>query len=154
VTITRGTDDEFEVEVIESRRFALRINQMYTRLAADLHRSSASMNPDEKKHVQQYVGRAKLFIANINQRRQTMFQDHHLHRRAAARLPGPRDPFATTAQSAGIAEELGIHESTVSRATASKYALLPNGEVIPYSHFFTPSLSIKDIMKVECAAQS
>ena len=48
---------------------------------------------------------------------------------------------------AGIAEELGIHESTVSRATASKYALLPNGEVIPYSHFFTPSLSVKDIMK-------
>jgi apolipoprotein N-acyltransferase len=47
-----------------------------------------------------------------------------------------------------------VHESTVSRATASKYALLPNGEVIPYSHFFTPSLSIKDIMKVECAAQS
>ena len=31
------------------------------------------MNPDEKRHVQQYVGRAKLFIANINQRRQTLF---------------------------------------------------------------------------------
>jgi RNA polymerase sigma-54 factor len=25
--------------------------------------------------------------------------------------------------------------------------MLPNGEVIPYSHFFTPSLSVKDIMK-------
>ena len=32
------------------------------------------MSPEEKKHVQQYVGRAKLFIANINQRRQTMFK--------------------------------------------------------------------------------
>ncbi|MGI9146380.1 MAG: hypothetical protein ACR2IK_07525 [Chloroflexota bacterium] len=51
----------------------LRINPMYTRLAADLHQSGASMNTDEKKHVQQYVGRAKLFIANITQRRQTMF---------------------------------------------------------------------------------
>ena len=56
VTITRGTDDAFEIEVIESRRFALRINPLYTRLAADLHRSSASMNTDEKKHVQQFVG--------------------------------------------------------------------------------------------------
>src|SRR5207253_6664061 len=73
VTITRQENDEFEIEVIESRRFMLRINPMYTRLAADLHHSSASMNTDEKKHVQQYVGRAKLFIANINQRRQTMF---------------------------------------------------------------------------------
>ena len=25
--------------------------------------------------------------------------------------------------------------------------MLPNGEVIPYSHFFTPSLSVKDILK-------
>src|SRR5919201_793555 len=48
---------------------------------------------------------------------------------------------------AGIADQLGVHESTVSRATASKYAMLPNGAVIPYSHFFTPSLSVKDIMK-------
>jgi RNA polymerase sigma-54 factor len=40
-----------------------------------------------------------------------------------------------------------MHESTVSRATAARFALLPNGEVILYSHFFTPSLSVKDIMK-------
>jgi RNA polymerase sigma-54 factor len=25
--------------------------------------------------------------------------------------------------------------------------MTPDGEVIPYSHFFTPSLSIKDVMK-------
>ena len=147
VTITRGKDDEFEIEVIESRRFVLRINPMYTRLAADLHRSSASMNGDEKKHVQQYVGRAKLFIANVNQRRQTMLMITTciVERQRAYLDHGIRSlqPLSR----AGIAEQLGIHESTVSRATASKYALLPNGEVIPYSHFFTPNLSVKDIMK-------
>src|SRR5919204_5009730 len=72
VTITK-TADGFDVEVVESRRFVLRVNPMYTRLSADLHRSSANMNAEEKRHVQQYVGRAKLFIANINQRRQTLF---------------------------------------------------------------------------------
>ncbi|MDQ6669370.1 MAG: RNA polymerase factor sigma-54 [Chloroflexota bacterium] len=147
VTITRGADGQFEIDVIESRRFMLRINPMYTRLAADLYRSSASMNTDEKKHVQQYVGRAKLFIANINQRRQTMFMITAciVERQRAYLDHGIRSlqPLSR----AGIAEQLGIHESTVSRATASKYALLPNGEVIPYSHFFTPSLSVKDIMK-------
>jgi hypothetical protein len=35
----------------------------------------------------------------------------------------------------------------------SKFALLPNGEVIPYSHFFTPSLSVKDIMKEAIAKE-
>ena len=46
-----------------------------------------------------------------------------------------------------MALELGVHESTVSRATAGKYVMTPDGEVIPYSHFFTPSLSIKDVIK-------
>src|ERR1700738_55670 len=130
VLINRGVDD-FEVEVVESRRFVLRVNPMYTRLSADLHRSSAAMNPDEKRHVQQYVGRAKLFIANINQRRQTLFNitrclvdqqrdflDHGVrHLRPLSR--------------AAVAQQLGVHESTVSRATAQKYVMLPSGEVIP-----------------------
>jgi RNA polymerase sigma-54 factor len=146
VVISKGPDD-FEVEVVESRRFVLRVNPMYTRLSADLHRSSAAMNPDEKRHVQQYVGRAKLFIANINQRRQTLFnitrclvdqQREFLEHGVRHLRPLSR---------AAVAQQLGVHESTVSRATAQKYVMLPNGEVIPYAHFFTPSLSVKDIMK-------
>jgi RNA polymerase sigma-54 factor len=46
-----------------------------------------------------------------------------------------------------VAAELGVHESTVSRATAAKYVMLPTGEVIPLSHFFTPSLSAKDVIR-------
>src|SRR5213082_2295089 len=146
VVISSGPED-FEVEVVESRRFVLRVNPMYTRLSADLHRSSAAMNPEEKRHVQQYVGRAKLFIANINQRRQTLFnitrclvdqQRDFLEKGVRHLRPLSR---------AAVAQQLGVHESTVSRATASKYVMLPNGEVIPYAHFFTPSLSVKDIMK-------
>jgi RNA polymerase sigma-54 factor len=146
VVISQGPED-FEVEVVESRRFVLRVNPMYTRLSADLHRSSASMNPDEKRHVQQYVGRAKLFIANINQRRQTLYnitrclvdqQRDFLEKGVRHLRPLSR---------AAVAQQLGVHESTVSRATASKYVMIPNGEVIPYAHFFTPSLSVKDIMK-------
>jgi RNA polymerase sigma-54 factor len=147
VVISTASDGDFEVEVVESRRFVLRVNPMYTRLSADLHRSSAAMNPEERRHVQQYVGRAKLFIANINQRRQTLFnitrclvdqQRDFLEKGVRHLRPLSR---------AAVAQQLGVHESTVSRATASKFVMLPNGEVIPYAHFFTPSLSVKDIMK-------
>src|SRR5919197_5622033 len=146
VVIASGPED-FEVEVVESRRFVLRVNPMYTRLSADLHRSNGDMTAEEKKHVQQYVGRAKLFIANINQRRQTLYnitrclvdqQREFLDKGVRHLRPLSR---------AAVAQQLGVHESTVSRATASKYVMLPNGEVIPYAHFFTPSLSVKDIMK-------
>src|SRR2546421_11529564 len=146
VVISKGPDD-FEVEVVESRRFVLRVNPMSTRLSADLHRSSAPMNPVEKRHVQQYVGRAKLFIANINQRRQTLFNITRclVDQQREFLEKGVR--FLRPLSRAAVAQQLGVHESTVSRATASKYVMLPNGEVIPYAHFFTPSLSVKDIMK-------
>jgi len=145
VIIAKG-ESGFEVEVVESRRFVLRVNPMYTRISTEIP-STGPMSLDDKRHVQQYVGRAKLFIANINQRRQTIhnittclvkkqqdFLEHGVrHLRPLSR--------------AAIALELGIHESTVSRATAAKYVMLPAGEVIPFSHFFTPSLSVKDIIK-------
>ena len=100
-----------------------------------------------RKHIQRYVGRAKLFIANLDRRRQTLYnitrclvdkQEEFLQRGVRHLKPLSR---------AAVAAELGVHESTVSRATAGKYVMTPDGEVIPYSHFFTPSLSIKDVIK-------
>jgi RNA polymerase sigma-54 factor len=37
---------------------------------------------------------------------------------------------------ADVARELGVHESTVSRAVADKTALLPSGQLLPLSAFF------------------
>ena len=86
-------------------------------------------------------------MANIDQRRQTLqrivaylvsFQGDYLANGVRHLRPLTR---------AMVAAELGVHESTVSRATASKYVMLPTGEVVPLSHFFTPSLSAKDVIK-------
>jgi RNA polymerase sigma-54 factor len=40
-----------------------------------------------------------------------------------------------------------MHESTVSRATAGKFVLLPSGQVVAFSVFFTASLGVKDVIK-------
>jgi RNA polymerase sigma-54 factor len=40
-----------------------------------------------------------------------------------------------------------MHESTVSRATAGKFVLIPSGQVVPFSVFFTASLGVKDVIK-------
>jgi RNA polymerase sigma-54 factor len=140
-------EDEFAIEVMESRRFFMRLNPMYSRLAAELRGTEQHYSDDEKRHIQQYVARAKLFMSNINQRRETMM-------RIARVLVEVQEDFLrhgvrhlrplTRAQ---VAERTGLHESTVSRATAGKYVMLPNRMVIPFSDFFTASLSIKDVMK-------
>ncbi len=140
-------DKGFEVDVVESKRFFLRINPLYRELMMRSQQHEAQLNDNEKKHIQQYVSRARLFMANIDQRRQTLqrivaflvsYQGEYLDKGVRHLRPLTR---------AMVAAELGVHESTVSRATAQKYVMLPSGEVVPLAHFFTPSLSAKDVIK-------
>ena len=137
----------FEIEVIESKRFFLRVNPAYTQVFKESKAQQSAFSDDERQHVQHYVMRARLFIANINQRRQTLgritrciveLQRDFLENGVRALKPLTR---------AKVAIELDMHESTVSRATAAKYVMLPTGEVIPFSHFFVANLSIKDVIK-------
>ena len=169
-------DGELTVEVVETKHFHLRTNSLYERLSADMGRkraSAASVSangahaggngaaPDvtppaalavpasdgDRAHIRQYSTRAKLFISNIQQRRETLLKIS----RCIAELQEPflrggvRELRPLTR--AVVAQQVGVHESTVSRATANKYVMLPSRRVIPFSDFFTPSLSIKDVIK-------
>ena len=153
VIITEG-DRGFEVEVVESRRFALSVNSMYQQLLQQVSNSGSQVSDEEREHIQHYVSRAKMFIANINQRRQTMqkITDYLVEHQQEYLKGGVRQLKPLTR--AMLAEKTGIHESTVSRATAAKYVMLPNGEVIPFSNFFTASLSVKDIIKDMVSSES
>ena len=43
-----------------------------------------------------------------------------------------------------VAEAVGVHESTVSRAVTGKHVQLPSGEVVSFSLFFDAALPIKE----------
>ncbi len=142
--IISDRDGQYEVEVVESKRFFLKVNPMYLRLTGDL---GGQATDQDREHVRQYVARAKFFMSNINQRRETMMkitkslvetQEEFLRDGVRGLKPLTRSM---------LANRIGIHESTVSRATAGKYVMLPNRKVIPYSDFFTASLNIKDVIK-------
>ncbi len=143
--LIRENDGELVVEVIESRRFSLHVAPIYSSLSSKLR--SAETTEDEKEHVRQYVGRAKFFIDNINRRRATIqrITECLVERQRDYLLHGVQHLVSLTR--AEVGEVIGMHESTVSRATAEKYVMLPRGEVVPFSHFFTASLGIKDQIK-------
>jgi len=143
--LIRAIDGTLGVEVVESRRFSLNVAPIYSSLSSKLR--SNETTEEEKQHVRQYVGRAKFFIDNINRRRAT------IQRIAECLVERQRDYLMHGVQHlvpltrAEVGEVIGMHESTVSRATAEKYVMLPTGEVVPFSHFFTASLGIKDQIK-------
>jgi len=153
VIIAKNEDGEFEVEVIESRRFSLRVNPVYRELVGKLQAARGAavaapeMNDQERQHIREYVTRAKFFIDNINQRRQT------IGRITQVIVECQRDFLEKGIQQlrpltrAEVGERIGMHESTVSRATAGKFVLLPSGQVVPFSLFFTASLGVKDVIK-------
>ncbi len=138
----------YDIEVVESKRYFLNINPSYAQLYAEANKSQGGMlSEDERRHIHQYVARAKLFISNIDQRRKTLtkitrhlveLQHSFLEQGIRALQPLTR---------ARVAMDLGMHESTVSRATAAKYCMLPSGEVIPFSNFFVANLGVKDMIK-------
>jgi RNA polymerase sigma-54 factor len=140
--LIRITDGELEVEVVESRRFSLRVAASYASVSAALR--SPTWSEQEKEHVREHVGRARFFIDAVRRRRAT------LQRIAATLVKRQRDYLLHGVRHlvpltrAEVASEIGVHESTVSRATAEKFVMIPSGEVVPFSHFFTASLSIKD----------
>jgi RNA polymerase sigma-54 factor len=48
---------------------------------------------------------------------------------------------------ASLADELGVHESTISRAVAGKTIQVPNGQLIPLERFFDRSLHIRAALR-------
>jgi RNA polymerase sigma-54 factor len=46
-----------------------------------------------------------------------------------------------------VAEMMEVHESTVCRAVAGKYALLPRGRIVPLSKFFDSAAPIKRMIE-------
>ena len=115
----------------------------------------ASMDQETVSHAKAQVARAQQFIWAVRQRKQTLlrvaeyvcaYQEAYIRGDARGLRPLTRSE---------VANALGVHESTCSRAVAGKFIMLPSRKVIPMSDLFAASLSIKhviqQIISEECA---
>jgi RNA polymerase sigma-54 factor len=104
--------------------------------------------------VRRDVDRATAFVLRLDERRATLRrvatatasrQRAFLRHGAAALRPLTR---------ADIAAELGLHDSTVSRAVAGKHVQLPSGRVMPFAGFFEAAAPVRDALARLVAAES
>ncbi len=128
------------VEIIMPLSGTLRINPLF--------KEAIRQACDEKKDAWRAdLERASLFVKCIQQRNHTM---QRLMQRIVSLqkefiLHGEK--FMKPVTRARLSHELDVHESTISRAVASKTVQLPNRKIIPLSEFFDRSLNIRTVLK-------
>jgi RNA polymerase sigma-54 factor len=140
-------EEEFEIQFPEERRFRLGLDHDYETASEMLAASTTQEDAEGYEHVRRSLERGRLFISGWNERWRTL-------RRVVEGLVAHQRDFLlgdemslrplTRAQ---LAETLGMHESTISRAVASKYALLPGGRIVALADFFDGSLRAKSLIK-------
>jgi RNA polymerase sigma-54 factor len=150
--IIRLRDGEFEAEVVEARRYDLRINPEYRKQRREL--SASLFTERERAHLRLYRDQAQTFISALRQRWDTMqrVSDALIELQREFLESGPKRIKPLTR--ADVARRIGLHESTVSRATDGKFVLLPNGRTVPFDDFFDSSLPVKKLLRELIAGEN
>ena len=137
----------YDVEILEAHRFRVQLSPAYLAAAQTLKTGTG----EERQQIQTSLSQARLFVSNLKRRWQTLAritvylverQEAFVEQGQAALLPLTREE---------VAAALALHPSTVSRAMSDKTVLLPRGQVVPFSTFFTANLRVKSVCRTWCA---
>lgn len=128
------------VEVIAPHPGSLRINPLY-------RQALQQASPQNTSQMQGDLEQAKLLIKCLQQRNQAIVRLMQrlviLQRNYILQGEAYMQPL-TRAQ---LAKELGVHESTISRAVSGKSVQLPDGHIVPLAKFFDRSLQVRTLLK-------
>lgn len=136
VTVYKDEYDEWQIVLNNDYIPRLRINGAYKALLA-----KGSLGRKEKDFLLERMRSGKFLINSIEQRQQT------IERITREILDRQGDFFAEGVSKLrpltmnAIAQTVGVHETTISRAIANKYIRTPHG-VFPFKYFFTPGFSV------------
>lgn len=135
VTVTRTSDGEWLVTTANDFLPHVRISNTYKDLL-----SRADTSPEDRDYIREKIKAGKFLIKSLHQRQSTIlsiaqeivkrqreFMDHGVTRLKPMTM-------------LQVAEVVGVHETTVSRAVSGKYISTPQG-VFEMKYFFTSGLA-------------
>ena len=143
--------DRFEVDVVD--RFGVRVDPAFVTLARQSVQRGGPLTDDERRQVVQQVARARMFVSGLGDRSTTLraVAERVVDRQRQFVRDGRRGHVPLTRSD--IARDLGIHESTVSRAIRDKHVQLPAGHVVPFADFFGAAQSVHECLRAIVAAE-
>jgi RNA polymerase sigma-54 factor len=130
--------DEFVVTLNESAVPRLRLANYYQKVLND-----SAVGAETKEYLQERLRSARWLVKSIYQRLQTIFKVANsivkFQRPFFEHGIGQLRPLVLK----DVADDIGMHESTISRATANKYAHTPQG-IFELKFFFTSGVKATD----------
>jgi RNA polymerase sigma-54 factor len=127
--------DDFIIQMNDDDLPQLRLNAQYRRM---LERDNGATK-DVRDYVRERYSSALMLIKNIEQRKQTILKVCESIRRRQLDFLMQGIDYLRPMMIKDVAEEVGVHPSTVSRAVANKYADTPHG-VYELRYFFSEAV--------------
>src|SRR5213080_994807 len=130
--IVEKVDGEYQISLNNEQTPHLRISNLYK----DIIASGDAQSSDVKDYIRDKIRSGKFLIRSIHQRQQTIMNiaQQIVSRQRDFLEHGPSHLKPMTM--AEVAEVVGVHETTVSRAVSGKYMATPQG-VFEMKYFFT-----------------
>ena len=130
--IVEKVDGEYQISFNNEQIPHLRISNLYK----DIIASGEAQSSDVKDYIRDKIRSGKFLIRSIHQRQQTIMNiaQQIVSRQRDFLDHGPSHLKPMTM--AEVAETVGVHETTVSRAVSGKYMATPQG-IFEMKYFFT-----------------
>ncbi len=145
--VVRRTETGLVAEVMDPVTGRVTLDEVYAGLYSEMTRSKNAFRESDRAHVRDCMRDAKCLIDAIEFRGSTLA-------RIAQELIVSQSEFFTEGASAlkpltkkELAQRIGVHESTVCRATQDKTIRLPSGEVISIEVLFDSALPVKELVR-------
>jgi RNA polymerase sigma-54 factor len=134
--IVRKEDDELKIILNDEGMPHLRINPFYKKMLAQMSKDDS----DASQFLKDRMKKAFWFLRSLNQRNQTVYK-------VAKYIVDKQKDFIEKGMEfikpltlIELAQEIGVHESTVGRVVTNKYIMTSRG-VFPLKYFFHKALS-------------
>jgi RNA polymerase sigma-54 factor len=131
--------DEFHIVMNEDGLPKLRINRLYR----DVMAKSREVGKETREYVQDRVRSALWLIKSIHQRQRTIYRVMESLVRHQREFFDKGIAHLRPLNLRDVADDIGMHESTVSRVTTNKYAHTPQG-IFELKYFFNSSINRVD----------
>ncbi|MGH9443079.1 MAG: RNA polymerase factor sigma-54 [Thermoanaerobaculia bacterium] len=138
--VVRKVDGEYVVLLDEDGLPRLRISNSYRRM---LHNENGTLGSEAKEYLKERMRSAVWLIKSLDQRQRTIYKVAESIVTHQREFLDRGIEFLRPLVLRDVANDIGMHESTVSRVVSNKYMQTPRG-ILPMKYFFHTGIDSSD----------